>query len=418
MAVTKPQVFIASSTEGLNVAEAMKSALEPDVDCTIWSEGVFQLNSFTLLDLESLVRSFDYGVFVFSPDDIATIRNEQTRVVRDNVYLELGMFIGRNGLAKCFIVQPDGVDDFHLATDIAGLTIAAYNPSGHGGNLTAELGSTAIRIKNQITKNEEKLKEELDETLYRTASQIIRLNSKEGVIVPDLRNTMFSKVGSILRIVAGDEYYEDYHREITLTPNEDGSIINRKTRTVSLLHTQRSMYNWDQGKGWFESYENREDYQCTKLILDGVDCTELYNASRTYIDRDKTKHYSTYGHYFGAISFPAAGLEHSIEHEVIETKHISNDYVYTTHIDVPNKRRTLQILISGPNAYKWTIQYLDSSAFHYASSSDAKLYSSEHQTMQLVTVKCDDWVFPGAGYMYVVRPVTKEDLERFRIESI
>lgn len=40
----KPRIFIGSSTEGLAVAQRIKTFFEPDYDCYIWNDGIFQFN--------------------------------------------------------------------------------------------------------------------------------------------------------------------------------------------------------------------------------------------------------------------------------------------------------------------------------------------------------------------------------------
>jgi predicted nucleotide-binding protein len=44
----KPKLFIGSSTEGKNVAEAIHAVLQREAECTVWTEGVFQLSESSL----------------------------------------------------------------------------------------------------------------------------------------------------------------------------------------------------------------------------------------------------------------------------------------------------------------------------------------------------------------------------------
>ena len=65
-------------------------------------------------------------MFIFSPDDIINIRGENSNITRDNVIFELGLFIGRLGKDRCYIVMPDNCDDLRIPTDLLGITLATY----------------------------------------------------------------------------------------------------------------------------------------------------------------------------------------------------------------------------------------------------------------------------------------------------
>jgi len=126
---TQPRLFIASSAEGLHVAEAVNIKLEHDFRVKQW-DNAFNLSSMTLQSLLARAEETDFAVFVFHPDDKATIRGTEYSVVRDNVLFELGLFIGSLGIEKCFILVPKSIEnDFRLPTDLAGLTVTAYDDS-------------------------------------------------------------------------------------------------------------------------------------------------------------------------------------------------------------------------------------------------------------------------------------------------
>lgn len=120
----KPRVFIGSSVEQLELAYATQEALEYEVESTVWSQGVFALSRTTLASLMDVLDETDFGIFVLAPDDITNIRNADQRTVRDNVIFELGLFIGRLGADRCFLIVPRGLDDLHLPSDLAGVTPA------------------------------------------------------------------------------------------------------------------------------------------------------------------------------------------------------------------------------------------------------------------------------------------------------
>jgi hypothetical protein len=152
VATMKPRVFIGSSVEKLDLAYATQEALEYEVESTVWSQGVFTLSRGTLASLIDELDESDFGIFVLAPDDITILRDANKRTVRDNVIFELGLFIGRLGAERCFLIVPRGFDDLHLPTDLAGLTPATYDPSRQDGNLNAALGPACSRIRKAIQK--------------------------------------------------------------------------------------------------------------------------------------------------------------------------------------------------------------------------------------------------------------------------
>lgn len=141
----KPQMFVGSSVEGLPIARALQSNLEHDVDSTIWSQGVFGVAETTLQSLLKQAVRADFATFVLSPDDVTKLRGGVFKAARDNVILELGLFAGALGARRVFFVVPND-RDFHVPTDLHGITAAAYSPGSHDGNVTAALGVASTQI--------------------------------------------------------------------------------------------------------------------------------------------------------------------------------------------------------------------------------------------------------------------------------
>ncbi|MFS1963312.1 TIR domain-containing protein [Vibrio lentus] len=94
--------------------------LEHEAEPTIWSQGVFNLNQNTLSELLNALNTFDAAIFVLSPDDVVKIRGTEQTVTRDNVVFELGMFIGRLGADKTFMVKPSSLPRFSYANRFIG----------------------------------------------------------------------------------------------------------------------------------------------------------------------------------------------------------------------------------------------------------------------------------------------------------
>jgi predicted nucleotide-binding protein len=145
----KPSLFIGSSSEGLPIANKIQMLLENDVDCEIWNQGTFSLGESYLESLENAVKSNDFGVFVFTPDDTIESRGEVKKIARDNVIFELGLFVGKLTRKKAFIVHPKG-KDIHILSDFSGITIASYDPENK--NLLSALGIPCEKIRQAIQK--------------------------------------------------------------------------------------------------------------------------------------------------------------------------------------------------------------------------------------------------------------------------
>lgn len=141
----RPTLFIGSSSEGLHVARALQALLDRDCEAVVWTHGVFELGTVTLESLVSIASKADFAVIVVNPDDTANVRGESRNVARDNVIFELGLFTGRIGRERSFMVY-DRTQVLHLPTDLLGVTSATYAPHA-SGDWESALGaaSTVIR---------------------------------------------------------------------------------------------------------------------------------------------------------------------------------------------------------------------------------------------------------------------------------
>lgn len=140
----RPYVFIGSSSEGHRIAEAIQANLERYCDAVIWSQGVFGLSGGTLESLVDVADDFDFAVLVVTADDILTSRGQEQQAPRDNVLLEIGLFIGAMGRERTFVVFDTGAD-IKLPSDLAGVTLAGFELRGRG-TLQAALGPSCFRI--------------------------------------------------------------------------------------------------------------------------------------------------------------------------------------------------------------------------------------------------------------------------------
>lgn len=137
-----PSVFIGSSTEGLDVAREVELQLQQDALTTIWKDGVFGLGSGTLESLMNALDQFDFAVLVLSPDDLLESRKQNYASPRDNVIFELGLFMGRLGRSRTFIVHEKDAG-LKLPSDLAGIAASPYRKRD---NLSAALSPTCTPI--------------------------------------------------------------------------------------------------------------------------------------------------------------------------------------------------------------------------------------------------------------------------------
>jgi predicted nucleotide-binding protein len=143
----RPKVFIGCSVPGLDVAGALQMLLEHSANCQIWNQGLIRLSTTTLDSLLAALQDSEFAIFALTADDKTEQRDRFGMTPRDNVIFELGLFLGRLGQGRTFMVRPRGVD-LLLPTDLLGVEAADYDPGDE--DLLSALGTAAYRIKRAI----------------------------------------------------------------------------------------------------------------------------------------------------------------------------------------------------------------------------------------------------------------------------
>ena len=129
----------------MDVCRAVQQELDRDFDVTIWDQGAFRPTYDAIDSLRVELDSSDAGVFVLTPDDLTESRGRSSPTARDNVILELGMFIGRLGRDRTFVLAPDK-SAIRLPSDLNGITTVHYDAERFDRRQRAAVGSACTRI--------------------------------------------------------------------------------------------------------------------------------------------------------------------------------------------------------------------------------------------------------------------------------
>lgn len=123
----KPKIFFGSSSSGAAIGQKIKSYFEPHADCTFWSDsGVWEPNRSTFDNLIRMAGYFDFGVFVATSDDLTLTNDNIVIEPRDNVILEMALFLGALGRDKAFLFVEKGIK---LPSDFNGIYMPRFDPS-------------------------------------------------------------------------------------------------------------------------------------------------------------------------------------------------------------------------------------------------------------------------------------------------
>ena len=146
----KPRLFVASSTESIDIAYAVQENLDREMEVTVWTQGIFELSQTALASLYGLTGRVDAAAFVFSPNDEAFVRGKLQPAVRDNVVFELGLFVGALGPDKCFVLKPRSFTALNFPSHQMGITPADDEDDRQDGNSIAALGVACNRIRRSL----------------------------------------------------------------------------------------------------------------------------------------------------------------------------------------------------------------------------------------------------------------------------
>lgn len=153
MSKKKPKVFVGSSSEAKSIAQEFCAALKDDATMIRWWRcGEFLPTRATFDAVLRIANTYDFGLFILTPDDDIVSRGKKTKCARDNVILELGCFLGTIGPDRTFAVIQDtetADQQIKLLSDLSGVGIPPFKV-GDTDETTASIEDAVEKIRGCI----------------------------------------------------------------------------------------------------------------------------------------------------------------------------------------------------------------------------------------------------------------------------
>lgn len=151
---TRPTIFIGSSSEAQGIVDAFHSHLEDVAEVFPWKYGVLKSGEFTLESLVKALNRFDFAALILTPDDLIESRGTTSNSPRDNVIFEIGLFIGRLGRERVFLISERN-SDLKIPTDLLGVKCINYRAGTVSDGFDALLRSTRPAFRELETRMKE-----------------------------------------------------------------------------------------------------------------------------------------------------------------------------------------------------------------------------------------------------------------------
>jgi predicted nucleotide-binding protein len=150
--LVKPALFIGSSEEAMSIVDAFQSHLEGTIEVIPWRFGVFKSGESALESLVNALDRFDFAAFILTPDDLVQSRGHEQSSPRDNVIFEMGLFIGRLGRERVFVLHGQDTD-LRIPTDLRGINTLRFGgkASDKFDSLLRSTRSTFRELEGRVT---------------------------------------------------------------------------------------------------------------------------------------------------------------------------------------------------------------------------------------------------------------------------
>jgi hypothetical protein len=182
--MSRPSVFIGSSSEGLDFARAVRYVLRNDIEPTLWDEGFFAPGQTFVEELINSLTRFDFAILVLTPDDFIRSRSGKSFGPRDNVIFEHGLLMGHLGKERTFVVHQAGTK-LKIPSDLAGLIFATYDWPRADNDHQSAVGPACDSIRKVIRAmgfSEAKANKQLQEVKEQVSRQDQKIEEQQNII--------------------------------------------------------------------------------------------------------------------------------------------------------------------------------------------------------------------------------------------
>lgn len=221
----KPKIFVGSSSEAESLDRQIRYQLENLGAHVIGWRDVFKTGDYTLDALIEVCRKADGALLLITPDDLTNHRNIERMSPRDNILIELGMFLATLGKYRTAIVHVKKTNGLKAAlpSDLSGLTTLQIDEEKNS-QIEYVLSKWLEGVKGYFEKknpNADEIVDLIKEKIW-GISRCWQYDVNKYVLDNFRRSIELLHIGEI--ILSATEYYYSLFSEIDKA-NEDTEII-------------------------------------------------------------------------------------------------------------------------------------------------------------------------------------------------
>lgn len=246
-----PSCFLGSSSEALPYATVLAELLrERGIECEQWNLTTFALGQTTMEGLEAALARNSFAALVATGDDTTHSRGKAKLSPRDNIIFEFGLFAGRLGRARAFLLVPEDVASLKLPTDLLGVTVGTF-----------PMRTTRRARKNGLRQAAESIADAVDrlgpldaptdpavanELLVSVSAQLAELRALANVNMTALQRETWTQtvLAAVLEpfLARSDDAYSEW-----LRPRPRSSVL--RVVAATNLDTAHDNHAWKKGEG-------------------------------------------------------------------------------------------------------------------------------------------------------------------------